>query len=304
MRVALDLVGQHEAFHQRPAFRRRHPLRHRNGAALVPVHRAFHVVDEARVIEGPFGDIEQMRACILVNPPGGCRRGQEAGMPAHNDADIDARQSPEIEIDGQEGAGHERAGGNEARRVVVFFKVVVDGLGRVNERHRTAGGVGQDRLRPRRIVATDIDEGVGAHCFQTFEDRVAIGRVRLVAGGAQGCARRACDRQELRFGDGGQVDIAVVADPAHAMQASQNRHAGFARLQCRPRQCLVDHGRRPAPLRNYDGLTHSSPQSLPQIAVTTAVILTRAQTSISTIPAVPVSSIRDSRISLPSPLQP
>jgi predicted acylesterase/phospholipase RssA len=66
------------------------------------------------------------------------------------------------------------------------------------------------------------------------------------------------DRRNELAGDGGQVYIAVVADPAHAMQASENFHAGFARLQHRPRQCLVDHGRRPASLRNHDRLLHSS----------------------------------------------
>jgi hypothetical protein len=85
------------------------------------------------------------------------------------------------------------------------------------------------------------------------------------------------------------------------MQASQNGHAGFARPQRRPRQRLVYDGRRPASLRNHDRLTHSSPPSLPQTAVTAVVMLTRAQTSVSTIPAVPLRlSRRDSGILHPN----
>ena len=46
---------------------------------------------------------------------------------------IDTRQRPEVEIDAQKCAGHEFGGGEEARRVVVFHQIIVDGLRRVDE---------------------------------------------------------------------------------------------------------------------------------------------------------------------------
>jgi hypothetical protein len=42
-------------------------------------------------------------------------------MSAHDDADIDAGQCPEIKIDGTEATCHELARGNEARGVVVLL---------------------------------------------------------------------------------------------------------------------------------------------------------------------------------------
>ena len=69
----------------------------------------LHIVDEARHREAALGHVDQVRAAVLVEPPGRGGGGQEAGMPAHDDADIDAGQRAEIEIDAEEGAGDELA---------------------------------------------------------------------------------------------------------------------------------------------------------------------------------------------------
>ena len=68
-------------------------------------------------------------------------------MLAHDDADINAGQRADIEVDRQEGAGDEFGRRNEARRVVVFLEVIVDGLWRMDESDRAAGSIGQDLLR-------------------------------------------------------------------------------------------------------------------------------------------------------------
>ena len=109
-----------------------------------------HIVDEARHREAALRHVDQMRAAVPVKPPGRSGCGQEAGVAAHDDADIDAGQRAEIEIDAEEGAGDELAGRNEARRVVVLDQIVVDGLRRMHEGHRAAGRLGQDLLRARR----------------------------------------------------------------------------------------------------------------------------------------------------------
>ena len=55
-------------------------------------------------------------------------------MAAHDDADIDAGQRAEVEIDADEGAGDELGGRDEARGVVVLDQIVVDRLRRMDER--------------------------------------------------------------------------------------------------------------------------------------------------------------------------
>ena len=107
-----------------------------------------------------------MRAVVLLVAPGGGGSGQEAGVAAHDDADIDAGQGAEIEIDAAEGAGDELARRDEAGRVVVLHQVVVDGLRGVHEGHLAAGRFGQDLLGAGRVVAADIDEGIGADLFR------------------------------------------------------------------------------------------------------------------------------------------
>ena len=180
-------------------------------------------------------------------------------MASHDDADIDAGQRAEIEIDAEERGGDELAGRNEARRMVVVDQVVVDGLGRMHEGHRAAGRLGQDLLRAGGVVAADIDEGVGADLLQAGQHHLAIGGVRLVAGAAEGGARRAGDQPQLRFGNRGQVDIVAVADAAHAVARAQHFGAGMAllRLQHRAGQRLVDDGGRAASLRDHEGRRHA-----------------------------------------------
>ena len=176
-------------------------------------------------------------------------------MPAHDDADIDAGQRPEIEIDAEEGGGDKLAGRDEAGRVVVVDQIVVDGLRCMHESHRAAGCLGQDLLGARGIVAADIDEGVGACLLQPGKDHLAIGSVGLVARAAEGRARRAGDQPQLCLGNRRKVDIIPVANAAHAVARAEDLGAGVAlfRLQHRADQRLVDDGGRAAALRDHEG---------------------------------------------------
>ena len=225
-----------------------------------------HVVDEARHREGALRHVDQMRAAVFVEPPGGGRGGEEAGMAAHDDRHIDAGQRAEIEVDRQERAGDEFGGRDEARRVVVFHQIVVDGLRRMHEGHRAAGCVGQDLLRARGVVAADIDEGVGAGLLQAVEHQVAIGGVRLVAGRAERGARRAGDQPKLLLGQVGQHDIVAVAHAAHAVPRAEHARlrVAAADFQRGAHHGLVDHRGRPAALRDHECLGHAQnpPSSL------------------------------------------
>src|ERR1043165_1105394 len=101
-----------------------------------------------------------MRPTVFVDAPGRGRGGQKSRMATHDEPDIDAGQGPEIKVHRQEGAGDEFGSRDEAGRMVVLDKVVVDGLRRVHKGDGASGRVGQDLLRSRRVVAADVDEGV------------------------------------------------------------------------------------------------------------------------------------------------
>ena len=176
-------------------------------------------------------------------------------MAAHDDADIDAGQRAEIEIDAEECRRHELAGRDEARRMVVFDEIVVDCLGRMHQRHRAARRLGQDLLGAGRIVAADIDEGVRARLLQPGQDHLAIGGIGLVARAAECRARRAGDQPELGLRYCREIDIVAVADAAHAVARAQHLGAGMALacLQHGADQRLVDDGGRPAALRDHEG---------------------------------------------------
>src|SRR5690606_2639187 len=102
---------------------------------LVTVERTAHVVNEAFGRKSTLRHIYEMWPVVLFLAPGRCRRRQKAGMPPHHDSHIDAGERPEIEVYGQKRAGDIFGGRDEARRVIVFLKIVVDGLGRMDEGH-------------------------------------------------------------------------------------------------------------------------------------------------------------------------
>ena len=108
MRVALELVRRHEALDQRPCRPRCDTPS--DTATMQRLWRSSvaRTSSMKRGTEnGALRHVDEMRAAVLVEPPGCGRGGQEAGMAAHDDADIDAGQRAEIEIDAEEGAGDE-----------------------------------------------------------------------------------------------------------------------------------------------------------------------------------------------------
>ena len=266
MRVALQPLFRHDGLDQRTPVLRRHAFGNGDDATLVTGELGTHIVEETRRREGPLGHVDQVRAAVLVEPPGCRGGGQEAGMPAHDDGDIDAGQRAEIEIDRQEGAGDELGCRDEARRVVILHQVVVDGLGRMHEGDRPARRVGQDLLRAGRIVAADIDEGVGRHLLQPRQHLVAIGGVRLVARRAECSTRRAGDQPELRLRHVRQHDIVAVAYAAHAVPRAEHPRSRMTaqHLERRAHHRLVDHRRRAPTLSDHECLGHACTLSCPR----------------------------------------
>ena len=139
VRVALERLA--DGFEERPPVLRLHALRHRDDAAAVAVPHGGDVVDEALHREAPLRHVDEVRSVGLALPPRRSGGGEEAGVPAHDDGEIDAGHRAEIEVEGEEGAGDEPGRGNEAGRMVVLDEIVVDRLRRVDEGDVRTGGV-------------------------------------------------------------------------------------------------------------------------------------------------------------------
>ena len=112
--------------------------------------------------ESPLRHVDQMRRVVGPALPGGGDAVEEAGMAAHDDADIDAGQGAEIEIDADRKASATNAPAEMKPGVWSFSTRSLSMVfGAWTKAMRAAGRLGQDLQRAGGVVAADIDEGVG-----------------------------------------------------------------------------------------------------------------------------------------------
>src|SRR5690606_2850310 len=223
-------------------------------------HGGSHVIGETRTLKGPLRHVDQMRSALGIHRPSGRCRCQKARMSAHDNADINAGQRVKVEINTKESPCHKLRSRYEARRVVVLYKIIVDGLWRMNAGDATAGSFGEYRLRPGRVVAPDIDERVRANLLQAFQYGFAVSRIRLVPCAAERGARCRSDRTKLLLREFGQRDKVAVTHPSDAVQRPEDARirVQFPRLQHSADDGLVDDGGWSAALRDNESLGHLS----------------------------------------------
>src|SRR5690606_29401425 len=209
---------------------------------------------------GTLRHVDQVRGAFGIHRPGGRCRGQKTCMSAHDNADINAGQRVEVEINTEEGPCHELRSGDEARRVVVLDKTTVDGFWRMNAGDATTGSFSEYRLRAGRIVASDIDERVRADLLQALQYGFAVSRVRLVACAAKRRARRRSNRTKLLLREFGKRDKVAVAHPSDAVKRTKHARirVQFPRLQHSADEGLVNDGGWSAALRDNESLGHLS----------------------------------------------
>ena len=211
---------------------------------------------EFRLVEDALGQIDQMRTVALDRPCGGRCGGQEPGIAAHHDRDVNARQRAIVEVGPHECLGHESRRRGKAGRVVVFHQIVVDGLGNVDAAQVIAllrRLLADDAHGIGGIVATDIQEPGRAMGLQRREDVPAIRQIGLVPRRAQGRGRRGGDRFEIGPGFGRKVDEILVHDAAHPVaRAVDPLDLGKEpRFEHGTGQRLIDHRRRAAALGDH-----------------------------------------------------
>ena len=221
----------------------------------------LHVGQELVDDEGALGQVDQMRAVVGIFARERRGRGEEAGVPAHDDRDIDAFQRRIVEIGAREGLGDEARRGRKARRMIEADEIVVDRLGDMDRAEPMAGFLrllGDDAHRVGGIVAADVEERVDLVRLQDLEDLLAIFEVGLVAGRAERGGGRRGDRLEIGGRLLPEIDEIVVDDAAHAVQrAIDMADVGKPpRLERHAGQRLVDHRRRAASLGDEDLVRH------------------------------------------------
>ena len=206
-------------------------LRHRHDAAAQLVHHALHVRREARHVERPLRQVDQVRTVVGMPAPERGGRGEEAGVAAHDDVDLHAAERQVVEIVAHEGEGHEARRAAEAGRVVVLAKVVVDRLGDVEAaqvraaafRHRV-----HDVDRLGGVVAADVEEVADVALAQHLEDLQAVLLRGLAAHAAERRRGRGGDGLEVLRGDLAQIDELLGEDAVDAVDGAVDPADRFA----------------------------------------------------------------------------
>jgi hypothetical protein len=174
--------------------------------------------EEFGLVEDAFWEIDQMRAVALDRASGGRCCGQEPGVAAHHDRNVNARQRTVVEIGPHECLGYEPCGRGKAWRVIALHQVVVNGLGNMDRAQIVMllrRFLAHDTHGFGRIVAADIEEPRNAMSLQRTEDVPTVGQVWFVPRRAEDRGRRGGDRLEIGSGLGRKVDEILVRDAAH-----------------------------------------------------------------------------------------
>ena len=226
---------------------------HRHDAAAQAVVGGLHVGQEALHRELALGQVDQVRAVVVVLAAQRRGRRQKPGVPPHDHGHVHARQRGVVQVGPRKGLGHEARGRGKAGRVVVAHQIVVDGLRDVDAAQRIARPrclLADDAHGVGRVVAADVEEVPDAVRLQHLEDLLAVLQIRLVARGAERRARGAGHELQVVAGLLRQIEKVFVDDAAHAMPGAVHPlHAELpARLQHHAHQGLVDHRRRAASL--------------------------------------------------------
>ena len=221
-------------------------------AAAVLLDAGLDVGDELVDAERALGQVDQVRAGPFVGAGEGGGGGQEAGVAAHDDVDLDAGQRRVVEVVAHERLRDELGGGSEAGGVVVFAQVVVDGLGDVEAVQLVlvllgrlvddVGGLGG-------VVAADVADVV---LLELVEDGQAVVVGGLLADGAERGGRGLGDERERGGGFAAEVDQVLVEDALDAVEGAVDLLDFLVLLgfEDRADEALVDDDGRPAALRD------------------------------------------------------
>ena len=224
-------------------------------AAAVFGDAGLDVGDELVDAERALGQVDEVRAGAFVGAGEGGGGGQEAGVAAHDDVDLDARQRRVVEVVAHEGLRDELGGGSEAGGVVVFAQVVVDGLGDVEAVELVlvllgrlvddVGGLGG-------VVAADVEEVADVVLLELLEDGEAVVVGGLLADGAEGGGGGLGDEGEGGGGFAAEVDEILVEDALDAVEGTVDLLDFLVLLgfEDRADEALVDDDGRPAALRD------------------------------------------------------
>ena len=147
--------------------------------------------------------------------------GEEAGVAAHDHADVHAGQGAVVQVGAGEGLAHELGRRAEARAVIgAAGQVVVDGLGHVHADEVVAGGLGllvDDAAGIGRVVAAAVEEVADVVRLHDLEHLQAVLDVGLVAGRAETGGGRDRHVFQVLQGGLGEIEEVLLEHAAHAV---------------------------------------------------------------------------------------
>ncbi len=149
MGIVLNLAGQ--LGDDRRALAVMNAFRGSDHAAAVLLIGGLDVHQELVDAESAFRQVDQVRAVVRKLLAKCCRCGQEAGMSAHDHAQIDPCQCGVVQIGSHEGLRDKSGRRREARGVVVADQVIVDGLWNVDAAQWIVGSPGLLADDPHRV---------------------------------------------------------------------------------------------------------------------------------------------------------
>ncbi len=194
-----------------------------DGAHAVFGIDAIDIGEELLGFEVAFGEVDEVWAVVEVFLGEGGGGGEEAGVAAHDTADINALEGAVVEVDALECLGDESSCGAEAGAVVVFHEVVVDGFGDVDGAEFVVGRLGlfvNDADGVRGVVSADVEEVADVVGFHDLEHAGAVFFVGFVAGGEEAGGGGACDLFEVVCGFAGEIDEVFVDDSGDAVDGA------------------------------------------------------------------------------------
>lgn len=147
-------------------------------------------------------------------------------MAAHHDADVDTLERAVIEVHAGECLCDETGCRAEARAVVVFHQVIVDGLWNVDRAQFVVCLLSllvDDAHRVGRIVATDIEEISDVVGLHDLEHAGAVFLVGFVAGREESRGWGVGDLLEVVGCLAGQIEEVFLDDSAHTVDRTVDR---------------------------------------------------------------------------------
>src|ERR1019366_9375981 len=232
-------------------------LGHRDHAAAEALVGGLHIGEERLEHEDALRKVDQVRSVIMELSRHRRGRGQESGVPAHDNYEVDTGQRCVIEVGTDERLGYKACRRWKSWRVIIAHQVIVDGFRNMDTAQRIAALaclLAEDAQGFGGVIAADIEEVIDSVRPQDLKDLLAVLGVGLVTRRTECWPRRGRDQLELLRAFLSQVDEVFGEDAGNAVTGAIDIF-DFAEVTCcehEAYQRVIDDSRRAATLSDQN----------------------------------------------------